>query len=166
MKVGLGLGSNVGDRLRHLQLAKQYLLSLSPSQWHRASPAYETAPVNCPSDSPAFLNAVVEIEFIGTPRTLLSKTLAYEVAHGRDRIAGVNAPRTIDIDILYFGEQEVSEDGLIIPHPRLAERRFVLVPLAAIYPDLIVKGTGKMVRSLLRELPERGEEVKLVQQDW
>jgi len=165
MKVGLGLGSNVGDRLRHLQLAKQFLLNLSAAR-HHASPVYETMPVNCPPDSPAFLNAVVEIDFTGTPQTLLNQTLAYEAAHGRDRIAGVNAPRTIDIDILYFGDQKVCEDGLIIPHPRLAERRFVLVPLVTICPDMIVKGTGQTVQSLLRELPERGEEVKLVQQDW
>ncbi len=165
MKVGLGLGSNVGDRLQHLQLAKQFLLNLSPAR-HHASPVYETVPVNCPPNSPAFLNAVVEIDFTGTPQTLLNQTLAYEAAHGRDRFAGVNAPRTIDIDVLYFGDQEVCEDRLIIPHPRLAERRFVLVPLATICPDMIVKGTGQTVRSLLRELPERGEEVKLVQQDW
>ena len=166
MKVGLGLGSNVGDRLQHLRQAKQYLLSLSTKQWHRASPIYETTPINCPQGSSAFLNAIVEIEFTGAPRTLLNKTLAYEAAHGRDRVAGLNAPRTIDIDILYFGDEEIVEDGLVIPHPRLAERRFVLVPLAAICPDLIVKGAGKTVRSLLRELPERGGEVKLVQQDW
>ena len=165
MKVGLGLGSNIGDRLRHLQLAKQYLLNLSPAR-HHVSPVYETVPVNCPPASPVFLNAVIEIDFNDTPQTLLNQTFAYEVAHGRDRNAGVNAPRTIDIDILYFGEQQINEADLIIPHPRLAERRFVLVPLATICPDMIVKGTGQTVRSLLRELPERGEEVKLVQQDW
>ena len=166
MKVGLGLGSNVGDRLLQLQHAKCYLLSLSPAQWHRTSPVYETAPVNCPPDSPAFFNAVVEIEFTGTPRTLLTKTLAYELAQGRDRAAGVNAARTIDIDILFFGEKQVAANDLSIPHPRLAERRFVLVPLATICPDLIVPGVGKTVRTLLCELPERGEAVKLVQQDW
>ena len=166
MKVGLGLGANVGDRLQQLQHAKRYLISLSLEQWHQASPVYETVPVDCPPDSPAFLNAVVEIEFTGAPRTLLNKTLAYETAHGRNRSAGLNAPRTIDIDILFFGEKEIVEQDLIIPHPRLAERRFVLVPLATICPDMIVKGTDKTVRLLLRELPERGEEVKFVQQDW
>ena len=166
MKVGLSLGSNVGERLLHLQQAKSYLLSLSTEQWHRASPVYESEPVDCPAGSAKFLNAVLEIEFTGAPRTLLNKTLAYEMAHGRARSAGLNAPRTIDIDILYFGEKEIVEHDLIIPHPRLAERRFVLVPLAAICPDLIVKGTSKTVRLLLRELPARGGEVKLVQQDW
>jgi 2-amino-4-hydroxy-6-hydroxymethyldihydropteridine diphosphokinase len=166
MKVGFALGSNLGDRLKHLQQAKAYLLSLSPEQWHRASPLYETAPVGCPPNSPSFLNAVLEIEFGGAPRTLLRKIQAYEMAHGRDRTLPPNAARTIDIDILYFGEKEVVEKDLIIPHPRIAERRFVLVPLATICPDRIVKGTGKTVRMLLRELPERAGEVRFAQPEW
>jgi 2-amino-4-hydroxy-6-hydroxymethyldihydropteridine diphosphokinase len=164
MKVGIGLGSNVGDRLQHLQHAKRYLLSLSPEQWHQASPVYETEPVGCPAGAEKFLNAVLEIEFTGAPQTLLKKLLAYEKAHGRDRAGGVNAPRTIDLDILYFGEKEVLEKDLVIPHPRLAERRFVLVPLSTICPDRIIKGTGKTVRQLLRESPAGN--VRFVQQDW
>jgi 2-amino-4-hydroxy-6-hydroxymethyldihydropteridine diphosphokinase len=164
VKVGLGLGSNVDDRLRHLQHAKNYLLSLSPERWHRASPVYETEPEGCPAGAEKFLNAVLEIEFTGAPRTLLKKLLAYEVAHGRDRSAGPNASRTIDLDILYFGEKEVLAKDLVIPHPRLAERRFVLVPLSTICPDRIIKGTGKTVRHLLRELPE--SDVRFVQADW
>ncbi len=121
MKVGLGLGSNVGDRLQHLQQARRYLLSLSPEQWHLQSPLYETRPVDCPAGSGPFYNAVLEIEFSGAPRTLLRKIQAYETAHGRDRdrAAGVNAPRTIDIDILYFGGQELLSKDLVIPHPRM-----------------------------------------------
>jgi len=166
MKVGIGLGSNVGDRLLHLQRAKRYLLSLSPEQWHRASPLYETEPVDCPPATPKFLNAALEIEFTGAPSTLLKKLLAYEKAHGRDRAAGPNAPRTIDLDILYFGEKEIMTNDLVIPHPRLAQRRFVLVPLSTICPDRIVKGTGKTVRMLLRELPAREGDVRFIQQDW
>ena len=166
MKVGIGLGSNVGDRLLNLQQAKRYLLSLSLEQWHIQSPVYETEPVGCPVGSAAFLNAVLEIEFTGAPATLLKQLLAYEKVHGRDRSAGTNAPRTIDLDILYFGEEEVSAKDLIIPHPRIAARRFVLLPLATIRPEMIVKGTGKTVRMLLRELPEREGEVRFVQQEW
>lgn len=166
MKVGLGLGSNVGDRLAHVQQAKAYLLSLSPEQWHRASPIYETEPVGCAPETPSFLNATLEIEFTGAPRTLLKKLLAYEKAHGRDRSAGANAPRTIDLDLLYFGEKEVLEKDLVIPHPRIAERRFVLLPLSTMCPERIIKGTGKTVRMLLRELPERSGAVRFVQQDW
>ena len=166
MKVGLGLGSNLGDRLLNLQQAKRYLLSLSQEGWHLASPLYETDPINCAPDSPKFLNAVLEIEFEGAPKTLLKKIQAYETARGRDRSTGRNAPRTIDIDILYFGGKEILESDLVIPHPRMAQRRFVLVPLSTIRPNTIVKGTGKTVKMLLRELPEREGEVKFAQQDW
>src|SRR5262245_18378971 len=137
MKVGLGLGSNVGDRLQHLQREKAYWLSLSPERWHQQAPLYETAPVDCPAGSGAYLNAVLEIEFTGAPKTLLKKPLAYEIAHGRDRSGVVNAPRTIDIDILYFGEKEILEKDLIVPHPRMAQRRFVLLPLSTIRPAMI-----------------------------
>jgi 2-amino-4-hydroxy-6-hydroxymethyldihydropteridine diphosphokinase len=166
VKVGLGLGSNLGDRLQHLQQAKAYLLSLSHEGWYLASPVYETEPVGCSPDAPKFLNAVLEIEFEGAPRTLLKKTLAYEVAHGRDRNRAKNASRTIDVDILYFGEKEILEKDLVVPHPQMAERRFVLLPLSTMRPDMIVKGTGRTVRTLLRELPAREGEVKFVQQDW
>ncbi|NQU11150.1 2-amino-4-hydroxy-6-hydroxymethyldihydropteridine diphosphokinase [bacterium] len=166
MKVGLGLGSNVGDRLRHLQQAKGYLLSLSREGWHRLSPLYETPPVDCPPGSAAFYNAALEIEYAGAPRTLLRKILAYEQAHGRDRAGGRNAPRTIDIDILYFGEREILEKDFIVPHPRLAERRFVLLPLSTLCPAMIVKGTGKTVQMLLRELPAGRETVRFVSQEW
>jgi 2-amino-4-hydroxy-6-hydroxymethyldihydropteridine diphosphokinase len=166
VKVGLALGSNLGDRLRHLQQAKAYLLSLSTEQWHLASPLYETEPVGCPPDSPKFLNALLEIEYEGAPKTLLKKILAYERAHGRDRSAGKNSARTIDIDILYFGAKEVMETDLVIPHPRMAERRFVLLPLSTIRPEMIVKGTGRTVRMLLRELPAKEGEVRFVQQEW
>jgi 2-amino-4-hydroxy-6-hydroxymethyldihydropteridine diphosphokinase len=166
MKVGLGLGSNVGERLQHLQQAKAYLLSLSKEAWHVASPLYETYPVGCPPNSPKFLNAVLEIEFAGAPKTLLKRVLAYEQAHGRDRDLPKNAARPIDIDILYFGEKEMLENDLVVPHPAMAERRFVLLPLSTIRPDMIVKGTGRTVRMLLRELPVREGEVRFVQQDW
>lgn len=166
MKVGLGLGSNLGERLKNLQQAKAYLLSLSQEGWHVASPLYETEPLGCPPNSPKFLNAVLEIEFEGAPKTLLKKIMAYEVAHGRDANLPKNAARNIDIDILYFGEKEILEKDLIVPHPRMAERRFVLLPLSTIRPDMIVKGTGKTVRLLLRELPSKDGEVTFVQQDW
>ncbi len=166
MKAGLALGSNLGDRRKHLQQARAYLVGLSSGGWHLASPLYETEPFGCPPNSPKFLNAVLEIEFEGTPGALLEKTLAYEAAQGRDRNLPKNAARTIDIDILYFGDQEIHEKDLIVPHPRMAERRFVLLPLSTIQPDRIVKGTGKTVRTLLQELRSGDEEVRFVQRDW
>lgn len=166
VKVGLGLGSNLGDRLQHLQQAKAYLLSLSREGWYVSSPVYETEPVGCLPDAPKFLNAVLEIEFEGAPKTLLKKILAYEVAHGRDRNRAKNAVRTVDVDILYFGEKEILEKDFVVPHPRMAERRFVLLPLSTMRSDMIVKGTARTVRTLLRELPTREGEVKFLQQDW
>jgi 2-amino-4-hydroxy-6-hydroxymethyldihydropteridine diphosphokinase len=97
---------------------------------------------------------------------LLKKVLAYEGAHGRDRALPRNASRTIDIDILYFGDKELLEKDLVIPHPRMAQRRFVLLPLSTIRPEMIVKGTGKSVWALLRKLPTRDGEVTFVQQEW
>ena len=166
MKVGLSLGSNLGDRLKHLQQAKTYLLSLSLEGWYLATPLYEAEPVGCPPNSPKFFNAVLEIEYERAPKTLLKKIIAYENAHGRNRNLPKNAARAIDIDILYFGEKEVLEKDLVIPHPRVAQRRFVLLPLSTIQPAMIVKGTGKTVTMLLRELPAGAEQVKFVQQDW
>lgn len=166
MNVALGLGSNLGDRLRQLQLARAYLVSLSREEWHRSAPLYETDPVDCPPGSEPFLNTVVEIEFDGAPRTLLRKIKAFERARGRDPRSPRNAPRRIDIDILLFGDREVQERDLVVPHPRLAERRFVLVPLAALEPHRIVKGTGRTVQQLLRELPAGGPSVRFIQQEW
>jgi len=166
MKVGFGLGSNLGERLKRLQQAKAYLLSLSQEGWHVASPVYETQPIGCPPNSPKFLNAALEIEFEGAPETLLKQIMAYEAAHGRDQNLPKNAARPIDIDILYFGEKEILEKDLIVPHPRMAERRFVLLPLSTIRPDMLVKGTGRTVQVLLRELPSNDGEVRFLQQDW
>ncbi|MCX7887051.1 MAG: 2-amino-4-hydroxy-6-hydroxymethyldihydropteridine diphosphokinase [Verrucomicrobiae bacterium] len=165
MKVGIGLGSNAGDRLLHLQRAKQYLLSLSADQWHRQSPLYETEPVGCPAGTPPFYNAALEIEFNGRPRSLLRKLLAYESSHGRTRKTETTT-RTIDLDILYFGDLVVVEHDLVIPHPRLAQRRFVLVPLSTICPERIIAGTGKTVRLLLRQLPLSKGDIRLVRLDW
>lgn len=152
MKVGLSLGSNLGDRLRHLQEAKSFLVGLSTEHWHRAAPVYETQPVDCPPNTPAFYNTVVEIEYAGTPRELLGQLLAYERTRGRDRSLSRNASRPIDIDILYFGDYRIDERDLVIPHPRMMERRFVLLPLAQVRPDL--------------ELPDGVGDVRFVQQTW
>jgi 2-amino-4-hydroxy-6-hydroxymethyldihydropteridine diphosphokinase len=152
VKAGIGLGSNLGDRLLNLQRAKEFLLSLSTDRWHLQSPVYETEPVGCPSGSGKFLNAVLEIEFSGTPRELLAKTLAYEAAQGRDRQAGVNAPRSIDIDILYFGDLKIAEPDLVLPHPRMAQRRFVMLPLSTIHE--------------VKELPAGEGDVTLFTEHW
>lgn len=120
----------------------------------RLSPVIETEPVGPPGQGP-YLNAAASFETTLTARTLLDRLLTIERRLGRDR-AGTQrwGPRTIDLDLLLFGDSVINEPGLVVPHPRLTERRFVLGPLAAIEPDLIVPGTGRCVRELLAELPE------------
>jgi len=166
MKVGLALGSNVGDRLKHLQQAKAYLLSLSNEGWHVASPLYETEPLGCPPNSPKFLNAVLEIEFGGAPKMLLKKLQAYEVAHGRDRDLPKNAARTIDIDILYFGKRKSSRRIWWCHIRGWRSGGLCYWPLSTIQPDMIVKGSAKTVRMLLRELRAGEGDVRFVQHDW
>lgn len=103
-------------------------------------------------DQPQFLNGVVELETALTPRTLLETLLELERVFGRDRSASPRqGPRTLDLDLLLYGNETISEPGLEVPHPRLRERRFVLEPLAELDPTLEVPGMGR-VETLLAEL--------------
>ena len=138
-KVGFSLGTNLGDRLKHLQLACNSLRKLAASEHFRISNVYETEPVDCPDGSPGFLNAVVEIETELPPHELLERTQAIETGLGRPDQSNRerNAPRVIDVDILYYGNLVLDEESLIIPHPRMHERDFVLRPLFDIRKDLV-----------------------------
>jgi 2-amino-4-hydroxy-6-hydroxymethyldihydropteridine diphosphokinase len=160
--VALSLGSNI-EPGRNLLLAVAMLRGAG--RIVGVSRVFETDPVDV-TGGPLFLNAAVLFETALDPSTLKRDVIGgIERALGRVREPGDrNAPRTIDIDILYFGEKEVLEPDLVIPHPRLAQRRFVLVPLSTICPDRIIKGTGRTVRQLLRELPEC--DVRFVQAEW
>jgi 2-amino-4-hydroxy-6-hydroxymethyldihydropteridine diphosphokinase len=118
----------------------------------RRSSLYSTAPVGF-AEQPRFVNAAMALETKLAPRELLNGLLAIEQEFGRERTAGVaNGPRTLDLDILLFGDKQISEPGLEIPHPRLAERAFVLVPLNEIAPQAVVPGLAKAVQRLLSSL--------------
>jgi 2-amino-4-hydroxy-6-hydroxymethyldihydropteridine diphosphokinase len=150
--VGIALGSNLGDRAAEIEAAFSFLKSLAANGNIRRSPVIETAPVDCPPGSTPFLNAVAEIDVdsrIMPPHKLLSRMQQFEMARGRPPDHGRNTPRPIDLDILYYGDRVLQTPELTIPHPRIAERRFVLEPLAHLRPDLILPGQTKSVRELL-----------------
>jgi 2-amino-4-hydroxy-6-hydroxymethyldihydropteridine diphosphokinase len=162
MKAGVALGTNLGDRLANFRRARTEIEALANvSGPIRASAIYETEPVGCEAGAPAFLNAVIEFEYAGSPQSLLSELGAVERALGRPARHKKNSSRPIDLDLLYFGPAEIAEAGLRLPHPRMTERQFVLRPLADIRPDLILPNQTEPVRSLLARLPDEPAVVRL-----
>lgn len=148
--VYLSLGSNIGDRERNLRAALEHL-DTAGIRIARVSPVYETEPVDLTGQR-WFLNLVAEVETDLFPVQLLARTQKIERALGRVRTVP-KGPRTIDIDILLYGNVVVNSQGLEIPHPRMAERRFVLIPLADLAPDLRHPVTRKTVREMLDAAP-------------
>ena len=152
-RAGIALGSNLGDRMRNIHTALEVLRRIaSPGEPVLAAPVYQTAPRLCPPGSPDFLNTVVEIGFNGGPLELLALTRAIEQQLGRTRGAERNTPRTIDIDLLYLGDEILLDDELTLPHPRIGERRFVLQPLADIRPELVLPGQSQCVSNMLEAM--------------
>jgi 2-amino-4-hydroxy-6-hydroxymethyldihydropteridine diphosphokinase len=147
--VYLSLGSNVGDRETHLARARERLSS-DDTRILRASAIYETEPRDFP-DQAWFLNQVIEVETNLLPKQLLSRVQRIERALGRVP-THPKGPRTIDIDILFYGDAILSNPGLEIPHARLADRRFVLEPLAELAPNLHHPRTNSTVREMLAQV--------------
>ncbi len=157
MRAGLALGSNLGDRLAHLQRARSLVLALpGVSAPVIDSRVYETEPVQSAPDAGAYLNAVLEVEYHGQPITLLDGLQHIESEMGRPSKRPRNASRTIDLDILYAGNLVLSNEEVVIPHPRLHQRRFVLTPLADIRPELILPGQQQPVAELHAGLKDAG----------
>jgi len=149
--VAVALGSNLGDRHAYLDSAISQLSAFLSGL--RVSSRHDTTPVGVPDDQPPYLNAAAVGRAHADPHALLAGLQSIEAAAGRTR-AYANAPRTLDLDLILFGDLRIEEPHLVIPHPRFRERVFVLQPLAEIAPDLIDPVTGLTVTALLERLQQ------------
>lgn len=165
-RAGVALGSNLGDRLGLLQEATRRLRDLaSPKEPFLAASIYQTPPWECPEGSPAFLNTVVDFACKLEPLELLARLRAIETKLGRTRDGVHHAPRLMDLDLLYHGGRIWSDDVLTLPHPRIAERRFVLQPLAEIRPDLVLPGAVFTIAEMLAMLPADEQQLEKLKVD-
>jgi 2-amino-4-hydroxy-6-hydroxymethyldihydropteridine diphosphokinase len=137
----VGLGSNLGDREATIRCAAELIGAA------RLSPVFETEPWGV-RDQPSFLNAAAEVDTPLAARAFLTHLLDVERRLGRERVGPRWGPRTIDLDLLLFGDERISEPGLEVPHPLMLERRFVLDPLAALVPDHEIPGNGTVSEAL------------------
>jgi len=166
MIYGIALGSNLGDRLAQLQAAVANLLAEPHTTLVSAAAVYESDPVDCPEGSQSFLNTVIEIGATLPPLELLQVLQNIEMALGRPEDHAFHAPRTVDLDILYADDVQMTHAKLVLPHPRLAQRRFVLEPLAEIRPDLVLPDQTEPVAALLAALTSDEAPLRLVSRDW
>lgn len=166
-RVGIALGTNLGNRLTHLRKARDMIRQLvDPDSHYLEAPIYQSEPVGCSDDSPDFYNTVIEIDYIGEPYELLSKTQEIEFHLGRESVYERNAPRIIDLDILYYGNVTIQDEILTIPHPQVIHRRFVLQPLNDIRPNLILPGDDATISEHLDHLESDEPLLNLVQSVW
>jgi 2-amino-4-hydroxy-6-hydroxymethyldihydropteridine diphosphokinase len=154
MRAYVALGSNLGDSRQHLLDAIEALAALPQTEVTARSRVYRTPPWGV-TDQPDFLNAVVALETALEPHDLLDALLAIERAAGRQRNGERWGPRTLDLDLLHVADQTVNDDRLTLPHPHIADRAFVLLPLHDVAPDLAIPGQGS-VASLLRSVDTQG----------
>lgn len=163
MIFGVALGSNLGDRAANLRRGVELLTQQVPQCCITAKGGvYDTEPVGCAPGTQAFLNTVIEIEAPCTPQHLHAQLSAIETHLGRPAAREKNAPRTLDLDLLYGGDFVSDDPALIIPHPRLHLRRFVLQPLADIRPDLKLPGHDRTIAEHLAALQDDPSCVKRV----
>jgi 2-amino-4-hydroxy-6-hydroxymethyldihydropteridine diphosphokinase len=141
MRAAIALGSNMDGPEDHVTRAFDDIAALPQTRLMARSPLYRTAPVGY-ADQPDFVNACALVETALAPRALLDGLLAIERRHGRLR--GIpNGPRTLDLDIVLYGDRAIDEPGLKVPHPRAHERAFVLKPLLDVWPDAVIPGKGR-----------------------
>jgi len=166
VKAGIALGSNLGDRHSQIAAGRDFVLTLHEGvEAPLCSELYETEPVDCAPGTAAFLNAVVEIETSLAPMDLLQRLRDYEHGSGRSEQRAKNSPRAIDLDLLYADKIRLDSPALVLPHPRMTSRRFVLQPLADIRADLVLPGQIASIAELLSALPPEPA-VRLVARDW
>lgn len=151
----IAVGSNLGGRLENLYTARQLLSCENGIRILRCSPFYETLPEGGPEGQSKYLNAVWEIETSLEPQDLLSRLLDIENRLGRERPVPA-APRTLDLDLLFYEDRVIDENGLTVPHPRLQERLFVLKPLCDLASRLRDPRTGLTARQLMEKVIEAG----------
>jgi 2-amino-4-hydroxy-6-hydroxymethyldihydropteridine diphosphokinase len=163
MRIGIALGSNLGDRLANLRAARKALLDLVGDKALLMSPIYETEPVGCETGAGKFLNAVLEIDYDGDPTELLEELIGVEESLGRNRNHSRNVSRKIDIDLLYADGLNVQNERLQLPHPRLHLRKFVLQPLANIRPDLVLPNQTTTVRELLAQIQDSTKVIRFAE---
>jgi 2-amino-4-hydroxy-6-hydroxymethyldihydropteridine diphosphokinase len=153
MRAGVALGSNLGERLANLRNARKDIAALNGAlPPMRSSAIYETEPVGCEKGAAKFLNAVIEFGYSGEPEELLRALAGIEEMLGRPSTHERNVSRTIDLDLLYFGDSVIEGGELQLPHPRIVEREFVLRPLADIRPDLVLPEQEESISVLLLRL--------------
>lgn len=161
----LGLGSNVGDRLATLESAIWSLDDSDGISVEDVSGVYETDAWG-PVEQEAYLNAVIEVSTVLTPQELLIEVQATERAYGRDRDREVRwGPRTLDVDILLYGDRVVAEPDLVVPHPRIAERAFVLIPLMEVMPGGALPDGTRLTRLVAALAPITGIDLHVRIQD-
>ena len=155
--VFIALGSNIDNPLLHVQRALRDIDELPETALLKVSSLYETVPVGI-KEQPHFVNAVTQIVTTLSPHDLLTRLHTIETQHGRLRNSASeerNGPRTLDLDILLFDNSQMSERGLTIPHPRMHERAFVLLPLLEIAPQVVIPGKG-LAKQFLASLDVSG----------
>jgi 2-amino-4-hydroxy-6-hydroxymethyldihydropteridine diphosphokinase len=166
MRAGVAVGSNLGERLANLRNARKDIAALrGVGPPLRSSAVYETEPVGCERGAPKFLNAAIEFGYAGEAHDLLRELAGIEKLLGRPATHARNISRSIDLDLLYFGELEIETAELQLPHPRITQREFVLRPLADINPDLVLPKQTESVGALLLQLTQTGAVVQ-VAMEW
>ncbi len=148
----VGLGSNLGDRAANLQTALAALRDTPGISVVKTSAVYETAPVGGPTGQGRYLNAVAALRTTLAPRALLERLLAIEHAAGRRRVGERNAPRELDLDLLFYDDRRIDDADLVLPHPRLHQRGFVLEPLRDVAPNLVHPVLGETVETLAQRV--------------